>query len=44
METDPEVLREIAWAFSYLSDGNEDRIQLLVDTDIIPSLIKHINH
>jgi len=44
METDPEVLTDVSWAICYLSEGNEDRIQQVIDTGIIPSLIKHIDH
>lgn len=43
-ETDSEVLTDAAWAMSYLSDGDEDRIQMVIDTDVIPALINHLDH
>jgi len=43
-ENDAEVLTDAAWAMSYLSDGDENRIQLVVDTGIIPSLVKHLDN
>jgi len=43
-EEDPEILTDAAWALSYLSDGDEDVVQLVVDTGVVPALIKHLGH
>lgn len=44
IETDSEVLTDCSWAISYLSDGDEDRIKRVIDTGVIPTLIRLINH
>ncbi len=43
-EVDSEVLTDAAWAISYLSDGDEARIDLIIKTGIIPHLIKLLDH
>lgn len=43
-QTDNEVLTDSAWAMSYLSDGDEDRIQRIINTGIVPTLVKLIGH
>jgi len=29
---------------SYLSDGDEERIQLVIETGVISALVKHLDH
>lgn len=43
-ENDSEVLNDACWALSYLSDGDEKRIQLVINTGVIPAMIKHLGH
>lgn len=43
-EDDPEILTDAAWAMSYLSDGDEDVVQLVVNTGVVPSLIALLRH
>lgn len=43
-ETDSEVLTDALWALSYLSDGDEARIDMVIETNIIPSLVDLLTH
>ena len=38
------MLTDVSWAISFLSEGDENRIQRVIETGIIPSLIKNISH
>jgi importin subunit alpha-1 len=39
-EYDLEAMVDATWAFSYLSDGDDRRIQLIIDAGLVPALIK----
>jgi len=41
---DTEVITDAAWGLSYLSDGSNDRIQVVLDTGITPRLIQLLSH
>ncbi|KAL9644072.1 hypothetical protein ABK040_005539 [Willaertia magna] len=42
--TDEEVICDAAWAFSYFSDGPNDRIQVVIETNIVRRLIELLMH
>ncbi|GJV64873.1 importin subunit alpha-1a-like protein, partial [Tanacetum coccineum] len=37
---DEQVLKDACWALSYLSDGTNDNIQAVIDSDVFPTLVK----
>jgi len=41
---DIDVLTDACWALSYLSDGDDDKIQAVIDTDIVGRLVHLLSH
>ena len=41
---DDEVLRDACWAFSYISDGDDDRIQAVIQNGPVPTLVSLLSH
>lgn len=37
---DEEVLTDACWALSYLADGNNDKIQAVIDAGVCPRLVE----
>lgn len=40
---DNETLTDVCWALSYLSDGEDERIQCIIETGILPKLVSLLN-
>ncbi|KAJ4822885.1 hypothetical protein Tsubulata_048607, partial [Turnera subulata] len=41
---DEEVLTDACWALSYLSDGNDDKIDAVIASDVAPRLVELLTH
>jgi len=45
IENDVEdILIDVCWAMSYLSDGGEERIPIILNTNVLPRLVQLLNH
>ncbi|KAL0716719.1 hypothetical protein Bca4012_066041 [Brassica carinata] len=42
--TDEEVLTDACWALSYLSDGTNDKIQVVIQAGVVPRLVELLEH
>ncbi|XP_012722460.2 importin subunit alpha-8 [Fundulus heteroclitus] len=42
--SDKDILSDACWAISYLSDGSDDRIDVVVKTGIVPRLVELMNN
>ena len=41
--TDKEIISDCCWAISYHSDANKNKIQVVIDSGIVPAIIKFLD-
>ena len=39
-----DILIDVCWAMSYLSDGGEERIPIILATNVLPRLVQLLMH
>lgn len=39
-----DILTDVCWALSYISDGGEERIPYIIETNILPRLVELLDH
>lgn len=42
--SDTNILVDTVWALSYLTDGGNDQIQMVIDSNVVPKLIPLLSH
>ena len=42
--TDVSILVDTVWAVSYLTDGGEEMIQMVLDSGVVPRLVPLLSH
>lgn len=40
---DKEIIADCCWAISYHSDANKNKIQAVIDSGVIPAIIKNLD-
>ena len=41
---DNDVVSDACWALSYLTDGSNDKIEIIIQTGVVPRLVELLGH
>jgi len=43
-QTTPDLLSDCMYSLATITEGNDEKVQALIDTGVVPKIIQHLNH